>query len=157
MSDLVGDWPVWFVFIAFWCGAMMRSNGTYWIGRGLRAGGHRTRLAAQLDRPSVGRAEAFVGRWGAAAVALGFLTVGVQTLINAAAGVLHMPLVRFVPATAVGSLMWAALYTSAGVAIWEAVATGSWWLLLVVPAVVGLVAATTHWLSRVLATRRGGR
>lgn len=153
MSDLVDGWPLWAVFAAFWVIAMLRSNGTYWAGRGLRAGGARTGLAAHLDRPAVIRTEAFVDRWGAPVVALSFLTVGVQTLINAAAGALRMPLRHYLPATVVGSLLWAMLYTSVGVALWEAITAGAWGWLLVVVALVALVAMTTRWLSRVASGR----
>jgi len=154
VRELVDRWPVWAVFAAFWVIAMLRSNATYWAGRGLRAGGSHTRLAPHLDRPAVVRTEAFVGRWGAPAVALGFLTIGVQTLVNAAAGALRMPLARYLPATAVGSLLWATLYTSVGLAVWEAVTGGAWWWLLVVVAVVVLVAGTTAWFSRAASRRR---
>ncbi|WP_353950719.1 VTT domain-containing protein [Knoellia sp. S7-12] len=153
MTDLVNDWPVWAVFVAFFVIAMLRSNGTYWAGRGLRAGGARTRLAAHLDHPAVIRTEAFVDRWGAPVVALSFLTVGVQTLINAAAGALRMPLRHYLPATVVGSLLWASLYTSVGVALWEALTGGARWWLLVMLAVAVLVAASTTWLSRVASRR----
>lgn len=155
MRELVEGWPVWAVFAAFWVIAMLRSNGTYWAGRGLRAGGARTRMADRLDRPAVHRTETLVTRWGAPAVAVSFLTVGVQTLINAAAGALRMPLSRYVPATMVGSLLWATLYTSVGVALWEAIGSGAWWWLLVVLAVVAVVVGATQWLSRA-ATRRPG-
>ncbi|KGN32259.1 hypothetical protein N802_18015 [Knoellia sinensis KCTC 19936] len=148
MTDFIDDWPLWAVFVAFWVIAMLRSNATYWAGRGLRAGGGHTRLAATLDRPAVHRTEAFVDRWGAPVVAISFLTVGVQTLINAAAGALRMPLPHYLPATAVGSLLWATLYTSVGAALWAALTGGSWWWLLVALAVLGLVAAATEWLSR---------
>lgn len=140
---------MWAVFGAFFVIAMLRSNATYWAGRGLRAGGARTGIARHLDRPAVIRTEAFVDRWGAPVVALSFLTVGVQTLINAAAGALRMPLSRYVPATVVGSLLWATLYTSAGVALWEAITGGAWWWLLVLVAVAALVLAATRWLTRV--------
>lgn len=155
MRDLVDGWPVWAVFGAFFVIAMLRSNATYWAGRGLRAGGARIGMARHLDRPAVIRTEALVDRWGAPVVALSFLTVGVQTLINAAAGALRMPLSRYVPATVVGSLLWATLYTSAGVAIWEAITGGAWWWLLVLVAVVVLVVGATRWLSRVASPRPG--
>lgn len=153
MSDLVDGWPVWAVFGAFFVIAMLRSNGTYWAGRGLRAGGARTSMAERLDRPAVHRMESLVTRWGGPAVAVSFLTVGVQTLINAAAGALRMPLARYVPATIVGSLLWATLYTSVGVALWEAISEGAWWWLFVVVGVVALVAALTLWLSRAASRR----
>lgn len=153
VEELVGDWPLWAVFAGLWVVAMLRSNATYWAGRGLRAGGSRTRLASHLDRPAVVRTEAFVVRWGAPAVALGFLTIGVQTLVNAAAGALRMPLPHYLPATAVGSLLWAALYTSVGAALREAVTGGEWWWLGV--ALVGAVvtATTTAWVRRAASAR----
>lgn len=148
MSDFVDGWPVWAVFAAFWVIAMLRTNATYWAGRGIRAGGARSRLAQRLDTPAVVRTEAFVDRWGAPVVALSYLTVGFQTLINAAAGALRMPLRHYVPATVVGSLLWATLYTSVGVALWEALTGGEWWWLLVA-AVAGLVVTgATRWMGR---------
>lgn len=155
MTEFVDEWPVWAVFGAFWVIAMLRSNATYWAGRGLRAGSGHTRLASHLDRPAVVRTEGIVDRWGAPVVALSFLTVGVQTLINAAAGALRMPLPHYLPATAVGSLLWATLYTSVGAALWQAVSGGAWWWLLVIAAVVAIVAVSTRVLSRAAARRPG--
>lgn len=148
MDDLVEGWPVWAVFGAFLLIAMLRSNATYWAGRGLRAGGGRSRLARHLDRPAVVRTEALVDRWGSPVVALSFLTVGVQTLVNAAAGALRMPLTHYLPASLVGSLLWATVYTSVGLALWEAVTGGPWWLLLVAAGVLALVGGTTRWVTR---------
>lgn len=82
-------------------------------------------------------AETMVARWGAPAVTLCFLTIGIQTAVITAAGVMRMPLRRFVPAALLGSLMWAALYTTVGLAAWEAwlLGEGKPWLLLLVPIV----------------------
>lgn len=88
-----------------------------------------------------------MNRWGAPAVAVSFLTVGVQTLVNAAAGGLRMPLSGYAPATVVGSLLWATLYTTVGVALWESLTGGAWWWVLVVVAVGALVAGLTRWLG----------
>ena len=48
-----------------------------------------------------------VARWGAPVVTLSFLTVGIQTLVNLAAGVMRMPLRRYIPALTVGAILWA--------------------------------------------------
>lgn len=148
MSDLVDGWPVWAVFAAFFVIALLRTNATYWAGRGLRAGGARSRLGERLDTRAVARTEELVDRWGAPVVTLSFLTVGVQTLVNAAAGALRMPLRHYVPATVVGSLLWATLYTSVGVALWEALTGGAWWWLVVAAGVAALVVGATRWLGR---------
>ncbi len=67
------------------------------------------------------RAESVVSRYGAPVVAASFLTVGVQTAINAASGAMRMPARRYVPGLLVGAVLWALLYTTAGAAVWEAV------------------------------------
>ena len=59
-------------------------------------------------------------RFGAPAVTLGFLTVGVQTAINASAGMLRMPQRRFLPAVTVGAALWSLLYTTVGFTVVDA-------------------------------------
>nr|WP_257907279.1 VTT domain-containing protein [Janibacter limosus] len=61
-----------------------------------------------------------VHRWGPLAVVLCFLTVGVQTAVNATAGITRMPLRRYLPAVTLGSILWAALYASVGLAAAQA-------------------------------------
>lgn len=153
MRDIVEGWPFAAVYAFFFVVALMRSNATYWAGRGLRAGGTHTRLSRHLDRPAVARAEQFVRRFGAPAVALSFLTIGVQTAINAAAGVLRMPLSRYIPASVVGSLAWAAIYTTAGFAVVEAWVGGiPWWAALLVLLAVTALVIGSGWLARALRT-----
>jgi membrane protein DedA with SNARE-associated domain len=128
VEDLVAGRPFWAVLAVLWTGAFARGTGTYWVGRGVRAGGARTRWAHHLDRPGVARAERWVRRLGPPAVTLGFLTVGVQTAINASAGMLRMPLRRFLPAVALGALLWALLYATVGLAVVDAwLGDLSWW------------------------------
>ncbi len=114
MESLVDGWPVWVVFLALWVGAFARGTATYWLGRGVRAGGSRSRWAGHLDGAVVQRAEGWVRRFGAPAVTLGFLTVGVQTAINASAGMLRMPQRRFLPAVILGAALWSLVYTTVG-------------------------------------------
>jgi membrane protein DedA with SNARE-associated domain len=57
-----------------------------------------------------------VARWGAPVVTVSFLTVGIQTLVNLAAGVMRMPLRRYIPALTVGAILWAFLYATVGFA-----------------------------------------
>ena len=57
-----------------------------------------------------------VARWGAPVVILSFLTVGIQTLVNLAAGVMRMPLRRYIPALTIGAILWAFLYATVGFA-----------------------------------------
>lgn len=146
-------WPYWALFVVFFLGAFVRGNTTYWIGRGLRHGTRRTRLGRRFEASAVARAEHVIERVGAPVVSLSFLTVGVQTLINASAGVLRMPLRWYLPAVTVGALLWSAVYTTIGMALWRAWVGGvlaDWWLVLVLLAVIGLATlAGRSWLRRV--------
>ena len=71
--------------------------------------------------PKFARAESVIGRYGAPVVALSFLTVGFQTAVNLAAGVMRMPLLKYIPALVVGGAMWATLYGVLGLATVNAI------------------------------------
>ena len=144
----MSDWPYALTFGVFFLLALARGSATYWASRALRYGGQRTPLARHLDGPAVARAEAVVGRFGAPAVAVSFLTIGFQTAVNAAAGALRMPWWRYVPGVVVGALLWATIYTTIGFAVLEAwFGEHPWpWVMGAVAAV--LVVAWTTWLVR---------
>lgn len=95
---------------------MLRANATYWIGRGAAAGTRRWRSGETEPSPAWQRARRLVNRWGPIAVVLCFLTVGIQTAVNATAGVTRMPLRRYLPAVTLGSVIWATAYASVGLA-----------------------------------------
>lgn len=99
---------------------MLRANATYWIGRGAAAGTRRWRGEAPPPARSVVRAQDLVNRWGPIAVVLCFLTIGIQTAVNATAGVTRMPLRRYLPAVTLGALLWATIYASVGLAAAQA-------------------------------------
>lgn len=114
MSKLDGLPYPWLVLTLFGI-VMLRANATYWLGRGAESGAERTRLARVLRSERFRRAQRIVGRWGAPVVTVSFLTVGIQTLINLAAGVARMPLRRYLPAVTLGCVLWAFLYATVGV------------------------------------------
>ncbi|GAA2486671.1 DedA family protein [Terrabacter carboxydivorans] len=140
MLDALAALPFWQALLALFASAMVRSNGTYWVGRGAIAGWRRHRGE---HGELTARAERLVSRFGPFAVTLSYLTVGIQTAIHLTAGVVRMPLRWYVPAAVVGSVVWAVLYATVGLAVvqaWVAAEAGSWWGLLVVALVVaGLV------------------
>lgn len=148
MLDALAALPFWQAFLALFAAAMVRSNGTYWVGRGAVAGWGRYRGAH--GGPSA-RAETLLRRLGPVAVTLSYLTVGIQTAVHLTAGVMRMSLRWYVPAAVVGSALWAVLYATVGLAVvqaWLAAEAGSWWGV----AVVGLVVAAT--VAALVARRR---
>src|SRR6478735_5645813 len=143
MLDTLAALPFWQAFLALFASAMVRSNGTYWVGRGAVAGWQRYRGS---HGELTARAEALLRRLGPFAVTLSYLTVGIQTAVHLTAGVMRMPLRWYVPAAVAGSALWAVLYATVGLAVvqaWLAAEAGAWWGVAVVAlalvAVAGIV------------------
>jgi membrane protein DedA with SNARE-associated domain len=142
MLDAIAALPFWQAFLALFASAMVRSNGTYWVGRGAVNGWRRYR---GTHRELTSRAEAWLRRLGPFAVVLSYLTVGFQTAVHLSAGVMRMPLRWYVPAAVVGSVVWATLYATVGLAVvdaWIAAEAGSAWAAAGLAAFVAAAVAT---------------
>jgi membrane protein DedA with SNARE-associated domain len=114
--DFWKGWPYPVAVAALLVVVMLRAGATYAIGRAAQEGVRRSRLARVMSKPRFARMQQAVARWGAPVVIVSFLTVGIQTLVNLAAGVMRMPLRRYIPALIVGSILWAFLYATVGFA-----------------------------------------
>ena len=131
---------------------LLRAQATYWLGRGVTAGVLHTRWADRITGPRTTKAIASLNRYGPPLVTVSFLTIGFQTVVNAAAGLIRMPWVRYTIAMLIGCVAWALIYATVGFAAVEAgiaLATHSPWMLV---AVVLLVVAVV--VAIVIARRR---
>jgi membrane protein DedA with SNARE-associated domain len=145
MLDALARLPFWQAFLALFVIVMARSNATYWVGRGAIAGWQRRR--PRPSKESTARAEKLIRRLGPVAVALSYLTIGIQTTIHLTAGALRMPLPLYLPATVVGSIAWAVIYATIGLAVveaWLLAVAGSWYALAGIVSLVVVGIAT--WL-----------
>lgn len=106
--------PLAVTIAIFFCIVMLRANATYWLGRAVVAGTARSRWSRVLDTKAYKVGSGWLNRWGAPAVSLSFLTVGVQTMVNLGAGVSRMPLRHYIPAVTIGSVAWAFIWGSGG-------------------------------------------
>lgn len=146
--DFLAGWPYPVAVAALFVIVLLRAGGTYALGRGAYAGAGRTRLARLTRTAAFARGQRLVERWGAPVVTLSFLTVGVQTVVNLAAGLGRMPLRRYLPALVVGGLLWAFLYATAwsvGLAGWRLVYERS--PLVAVVVAVGLLLALVAYVG----------
>lgn len=155
--DVWQSFPLGLALAFLWGVAMLRGQVTYWIARtvteqtlrhthpltGWRASVHRWLRSEALDR---GRGA--VQRCGIGAVPLCYLTVGLQTVVLASAGVLRMRWWAFTLAQSVGALAWAVIYATVGFAIWavafEAALAGGPWLVVGAAVLLALVVALGH-------------
>lgn len=125
--------PYALTFLGLFLIALIRGQATYWIARlvtsqtlrltATQRQGWVQRVRSWLLSDSLDRGRAAIARWGVVAVALCYLTVGIQTAVMAAAGVLRIRWAAFTAAQAVGSLAWATIYSTIGFAAWGAVAS----------------------------------
>jgi membrane protein DedA with SNARE-associated domain len=118
--DFWRGWPYPVAVATLFTVAMLRAGATYALGRAAQTGARRTRVARLMARPGFARVQDLVARWGAPLVTASFLTVGIQTLVNLVAGMTQMPLRRYLPALALGSVLWGFLYATVGFATFSA-------------------------------------
>lgn len=105
-----------------------RAQGTYWLGRAAARGalassgrdGFRGSLARWFDGPVPRRGAALLDRWGLIIIPLCFLTVGVQTAVNAGAGLVRMKWRTYTIAMIPGCVAWALMYGLGMLAVWTA-------------------------------------
>ena len=116
MPEWLQDWPVPVIFLAGVLGAGMRSQATYWIGRGVAAKVLGARWSHRLEGPRTKRAIASIERWGMPIVPLSFLTIGFQTAINGSAGLIRIGWLRYTLWAIPGWIMWSVMWTGIGLA-----------------------------------------
>jgi len=114
----------WLSALGFWelLGALfvivfLRTQATYWIARGVVSGAAGTRWGRWLNGPAVGRASALLARYGPPVVTLSFVVVGLQTVMNAAAGAARMRWWVYLVWMLPGCVAWALIYATIGFAL----------------------------------------
>ncbi|MFC3995156.1 DedA family protein [Nocardiopsis sediminis] len=144
--------PFWIVYAALFAIVFLRTQATYWIGRGVGAGLHRSRLGVRAGH-RLGRAEHLINRFGPPVVTVSYVTVGFQTAVQLAAGAMRMSFPRYLAAMVPGCAVWAAIYSLGGMAV-----VAAWWNLFLrspwLAAGVAAAAAAAVAVALVLRRRR---
>ena len=151
MPDWMTGWPWLGVYLFFLLGAVARSQAIYWLGRGVAAGVLRSRWKDRAESARVRRATRTVERWGMPIVPAAFLTVGFQSAVFLAVGLLRVGWLRFTLWAIPGCLVWAALWGGGGLAAFAGareLARRSPLLLAAVIVAVGLVVAVVAVAAR---------
>ncbi len=116
---------VLFLFVV----VFFRAQGTYWLARSVpeivaRKANDSTprlkKLACWLEGPGPRMGANILEKWGIIAIPLSFLTVGIQTAVLAAAGLLRVRWSLFTVAMLPGAVAWALLYGYGMLAVWTA-------------------------------------
>lgn len=127
MKEWINSLPIEVALLFMWIVGIVRTSLVYWVAALAAKGSARLhRIREAMERPLYRKARAFINRWGVIAVPLCFLTVGFQTAVIVTTGFTRMPLRRWIPAMLMGTLMWAAIYTTIGFAILAALGLEPW-------------------------------
>ena len=151
MNPLDWSFPIAVTWLILFGIILARAGGTFLLGRLARRGFRKIeRIDTIMSGPKYRKAEAMIERWGAPVIVVSFLTVGVQTVLNLAAGTTGMSYRRYIPALAVGGSLWALIYSTVGLIGFKALATaysaepgltvgvGSCFVLAIIGLVIGL-------------------
>ena len=127
--------------------AGFRSQCTYWLGRGIRAGLVRTNWAKKLQSDKQARAVVLLEKWGWPLIPLSFLTVGFQSAVHLTAGLVGWRWLPYTLAAFPGWILWGVVYAAGGLAIFVGIftlANQAWWLaalalLLIAAAIITII------------------
>ena len=150
-----GIWLFVFLFMV----VLLRAQATYWLARGaasgaVRATGHQGFLGAMarwFDGPIPRKGAAMLDKWGLIIIPLCFLTVGIQTAVNAGAGLVRMRWSTYTIAMIPGCVLWALLYGLGMLAVFAAAIraiAGSPWGWAGLALIIGLITAKVVWGHR---------
>lgn len=147
------------LFTALFVIVFCRAQGTYWLGRlatrgalaGVGKDGVWGSIARWFNGPTPKRGAKLLDKWGLIIIPLCFLTVGIQTAVNAGAGLVSMKWRTYTLAMIPGCIAWAILYGMGMLAIWMALlgaVAGSWWGRTGVLAVAAVAIGVIAWRKR---------
>lgn len=125
MNPLNWSFPIAVTWLILFGIILARAGGTFLLGRLARTGIRKIdRVDRLMSGPKYRKAEGLIERFGAPVIALSFIMIGVQTVLNLAAGTTGMSYRRYLPALAIGGAMWATIYSTVGLIGFKAVAAG---------------------------------
>lgn len=149
---------IWF-FVFLFMVVLLRAQTTYWLARAAASGavlatgrqGFLGAVARWFDGPVPRKGAAMLDKWGVIVIPLCFLTVGIQTAVNAGAGLVRMRWSTYTIAMIPGCVLWALLYGLGTLAVFAAAiraVAGSPWGWVGLALIVALIAAKIVWGRR---------
>lgn len=159
MGDFLDAGPFVLVYLFLLGVVFCRAQATYWIGYYVTAkltanvpeDGWRRRFYNWSEQDSVKNGIDTIHRRGWIIIPLSFLTVGFQSIIQFAAGVIRFTPAKYTAAMIPGCLVWALIYSTIGFSVWGAlIATfaGSPYGIIVLIALIIAIVLLIRWRKK---------
>ena len=154
MKEWFAALPLELAVVIMWGIGILRTSIVYALGYLAATGSARLeRIRNAMQTPLYTRATAMINRWGAYAVPLCFLTVGLQTAVIITPGFTKMPMRRWLPGMLLGTLMWAIIYVTIGFALLAAFGFEPWMVPLIFVLLI-LISVTASKIRTYIADKR---
>ncbi|NLC98047.1 MAG: hypothetical protein GX678_03085 [Actinomycetales bacterium] len=131
----IKEWPIVWGWIALFCIVFLRAGATYGLGRAVAAGIVRRKRSGESTNVAI----VHINKWGPIAITASFLTVGVQSVVNFSAGLILMPVRRYLLGLIPGAAIWATVWLTVGLGAVVAVLAGGPGVAIVVGLTIVLV------------------
>lgn len=120
LLENIKEWPIALGWVTLFCIVFLRAGATYGLGRAAAAGFIRSKRSGESTHVAI----VHINKWGPIAVTASFLTVGVQSVVNFSAGLIVMPVRRYLLGLIPGAAIWATLWLTVGLGAVVAVLAG---------------------------------
>lgn len=156
MTDFFTTGPFVPVYLALLLVVFCRAQATYWLGyyvatklkTNVPDDGWRRRFYDWSEQDSVKNGVATLHRRGWIVIPLSFLTVGFQSIIQFAAGLITFPPPRYTAAMLPGCFAWALIYSTIGFSVWGAIIAafaGSPYGIILIAVLVLVLVLLARW------------
>lgn len=159
MGDFLDAGPFLLVYLFLLGVVFCRAQATYWLGwyvttkltKNVPEGGWRRRFYTWSEQQSVKNGIDTIHRRGWIIIPLSFLTVGFQSIIQFAAGLIKFTPAKYTAAMIPGCLAWALIYSTIGFSVWGALIAafaGSVYGIALVIVLIVIVILLLRWRKR---------
>jgi len=136
VPNFLAAMPYWLAVGVLSAMGLARGQLMYWLGRGVTEGALRQsrkhqrdetvqrsgplrRTMLWLDRGGADPGVRAIHRWGLVMVPVSYLTVGFQSMVQAAAGILRIAWWKYLLAQIPGAIVWGLFYATGGFLVWK--------------------------------------
>lgn len=151
MLDWLANLPLWQATVFLFIVVFFRAQMTFWLGKLMHKGFIKSRIKKNKDHHLEEKKAGILAleKYGWPVIPLSFLTVGFQTFVQLAAGLLNWNWFKYTLVAIPGYLAWGFIYAFGGLNLFRSIVNGSIGLLAIVLIFICLV-----WTAGILIVKK---